>query len=159
MVAIGTADGPIEIHSLATGEHISSFGSRGRGPSQIELFATDIRFTPDRACLLVAEWGTDGRLSLFTVEGVFIKHIGTGVLAAWSNNYVSFMVSFGACGEIMVADSGNHRICVFSPDSDTLIKTWGSEGTADGQFQVPHALAVSGSYLFVMDNKRVQVFE
>ncbi len=68
-------------------------------------------------------------------------------------------MSFGSGGEIIVADNGNHRICVFSPVGDTLIKTWGSQGTAAGQFHHPSALAVSGSYLYVMDDTRVQVFE
>ena len=83
-----------------------------------------------------------------------MKHIGAGALAYdWKD------VSFGAGGEIIVADSGNHRICVFSPDGDTLVKTTGSYGTAAGQFECPLVLAVSGWYLYVMDNTRVQVFE
>jgi DNA-binding beta-propeller fold protein YncE len=153
MIAVGTRDGPLDIHSLATGELICHFGSRGDGPGQIGYCATGIRFTPDGTCLLVAEY-INSRLSLFTVDSVFIKHIGSGVLYDGLKD-----VSFGAGGEIIVADSGNHRICVLSPDGDTLIKTWGSEGTAAGQFEFPHALAVSGSYLYVMDNTRVQVFE
>jgi DNA-binding beta-propeller fold protein YncE len=153
MVAVGTADGPIEIHSLSTGELISRFGSRGEGPGKIGRYATGIRLTPDGTCLLVAEY-RNGRLSLFTVDGVFVKHIGAGELAKGPKD-----VSFGAGGEIIVADSGNHRICVFSPDGDTLIRTWGSYGTAAGQFEYPRALAVSGLYLYVMDHTRVQVFE
>ena len=154
MVAVGTYDGPIEIHSLATGELIRRFGSRGDGPGQIGGWATGIRFTPDGTSLLVAE-RDNHRLSLFTVDGVFMTCIGTGVLSCWSNKDVSF----GAGGEIIVADYGNHRICVFSPDGDTLIKTWGSQGTEAVQFEYPEALAVSGSRLFVMDRTRVQVFE
>ena len=103
--------------------------------------------------MLVAECGNH-RLSLLTVDGEFLKHIGAGILDNGPKD-----VSFGASGEIIVADYGNHRICVFSPDSDTLIKTWGSEGPAAGQFQYPHALAVSGSHLYVMDKTRVQVFQ
>ena len=154
MVAVGTTAGPIEIHSLATGKLIRYFGSRGDGPGQIGSFATGIRFTFDGTCLLVAE-GCNRRLSLFTVDGVLVKHIGAGIISNWSDNDVSF----GAGGEIIVADCRNHRICVFSPDGDTLIKTWGSIGDAAGQFKFPTALAVSGSSLFVLDNTRVQVFE
>ena len=85
---------------------------------------------------------------------MFIKHVGAGVLADGYND-----VSFGAGGEIIVADEGNLRICVFSLVGDTLIKTWGSQGTATGEFEYPTALAVAGSYLYVMDGSRVQVFE
>jgi tripartite motif-containing protein 71 len=153
MVAVGTDYGPIKIHSVATGELNHRFGSRGDGPGQIGEYATGIRFTPDGSRLLVAECN-NMRLSLFTVDGVFVKHIGAGALAMYGKD-----VSFGAGGEIVVAESRNHRICVFSPDGDTLIKTWGSEGNAASQFEYPQALAVSGSHLYVMDDKRVQVFE
>ena len=84
-----------------------------------------------------------------------MKHIGSGIFSDWSHNDVSI----GCDCEIIVADSGNDCICVLSPDGDTLIKTWGSYGSAVGQFQFPNALAVSGSYLYVMDKTRVQVFE
>ena len=154
MVAVGTACGPLEIHSLATGELIRRFGSRGAGPGQIGEYATGMQFTFDGTCLLVAEY-YKRRLSLFTVNGVFVKCVGAGVLAEMSYNDVSF----GAGDEIIVADSGNNRILVFSPDGVTIIKTWGSLGTAAGQFKYPKALAVSGSYLYVMDKTRVKVFE
>ena len=152
LVAIGTLDGPIEIHSLATGELIRCFGSDGDGPGQIGDCATGLRFTHDRTCLLVAEFD-NCRMALFTVDGVFAKHIGAGILDGWSD------ISFGTGSEIIVADYGNHRICVFSPDGDTLIKAWGLPGDAAGQFELPTALAISGSYLYVMDGSRVQVFE
>jgi hypothetical protein len=76
-------------------------------------------------------------------------------ISNWSNSDVSF----GAGGEIIVADFSNHRICELSPDGDTVIKTWAAWGTTAGQFQYPKALAVTGSFLFVMDATRVQVFE
>ena len=152
-VAVGTTVGTIEIHSLATGELIRRFGSPGDGPGQIGYWATGIRFTFDGSSLLVAEY-RNCRLSLFTVDGIFVRHIGVGVLGdGWMD------VTFGAGGDIIVADCDNHRICVFSPDGDTLMKTWGSEGTEDCQFHSPQALAVSGTYLYVMDRTRVQVFE
>ena len=154
MVAIGTVNGPIEIpvHSLATGELIHRFkfcAKRG----QIGNCATGIRYTPDGTRLLVAELN-NRYLLVFTVEGVFVKRICTGILSKGDKD-----VSFGAGGEIIVADKDKHRICVFSPDGATLIKIWGSRGTTAGEFQYPNVLAVSGSYLYVMDKTRVQVFQ
>ncbi len=55
MVAVGTADGPIETCTLATGGLICCFESCGDGPGQIVGWATGIRFTPGGSCLLVAE--------------------------------------------------------------------------------------------------------
>ena len=155
LVAVGTLDGhmKIHLHSLATGTLIRKFGSRGLGPGQIHCYASGIRFTPDGAGLLVAEHG-NVQLSLFTSRGVFQKQICAGLLDNGPQD-----VSFGAGGEILVADSCNPRICVFSPAGDTLITTWGAYGTAAGEFLCPKGLAVSGSYFYVMDNTRVQVFE
>jgi hypothetical protein len=103
--------------------------------------------------LLAAEF-YNRRLSLFTVDGVFAKHIGANALSAYDKD-----VSFGAGGEILVAEQVNHRIRVFSPDGDTVIKAWAAWGTTAGKFTYPKTLAVSGSYLFVMDITRVHVFE
>ena len=71
------------------------------------------------------------------------------------------MVIEESLGEYVVADCHNHRVCVFSPDGSELVRSWGVEGTGDGQFQYPVALAVAGQHLYVMDhcNDRVQVFE
>ena len=147
-IAVGTADGPIEIHSLATGELIRRFGSSGDGPAQIGGYASGIRFTPDGSCLLVAENG-NGRLTLFSSDGMLLKRIGAGLLAAGPKD-----VSFGAGGEIIAADCGNHCISVFSADGDTLIKTLGEARTVDALFKFPNSLAVAGSFLFVMDVSR-----
>ena len=94
-------------------------------------------------------------MSQFTVDGVFAKHIGAGVLVAGNKDVV-----FSAGCAIVVADYGNHRICVFSRDGDVLLKTWGCQGYAAGQFYDPKVLAVSGPHLYVLDNTgRVKVFE
>ncbi len=64
-------------------------------------------------------------------------------------------------GELLVADYGNHRVCVFSADGDTLLRAWGTCGYVDGQFEYPIAIALVNSKLFVLDRNcsRVQVFE
>jgi tripartite motif-containing protein 71 len=46
-------------------------------------------------------------------------------------------------GKIIVADSGNNRIQVFSGDGTFLTK-WGSEGKTDGQLKMPHSVGVDG---------------
>ncbi len=51
-------------------------------------------------------------------------------------------------------------MCLFSADGDTLLRTWGTEGFADGQFEYPSALALVESKLFVLEySERVQVFD
>jgi streptogramin lyase len=68
-------------------------------------------------------------------------------------------------GDIFVADghggNSNARVLKFSRDGK-LIKTWGKKGTAPGEFDTPHALAMdSRGRLFVGDrgNNRIQIFD
>ncbi len=72
----------------------------------------------------------------------------------------------GANGDLFIADGhvphkGNARILKFTKDGK-LVKQWGGLGSAPGQFDVPHALALdSRGRLFVADraNKRIQIFD
>jgi DNA-binding beta-propeller fold protein YncE len=68
-------------------------------------------------------------------------------------------------GDVFVADghggNSNARIVKFSKDG-RFIKTWGRKGTARGEFDVPHSLAMdSQGRLFVADlqNYRIQIFD
>jgi len=68
-------------------------------------------------------------------------------------------------GDIFIGDGHggdtNARIVKFSKDGK-FIKTWGTKGSARGQFDTPHALAMdSKGRLFVGDrgNGRVQIFD
>jgi streptogramin lyase len=68
-------------------------------------------------------------------------------------------------GDIFVADGHggdtNARIVKFTKDGK-FIKAWGSKGTAPGQFDTPHMLAMdSAGRLFVADrvNNRIQIFD
>ncbi|HLG14759.1 MAG TPA: peptidyl-alpha-hydroxyglycine alpha-amidating lyase family protein [Blastocatellia bacterium] len=68
-------------------------------------------------------------------------------------------------GDIFVADghggNTNARIVKFSKDGK-FIKTWGKKGTAPGEFDTPHGLAMdSRGRLFVADrnNNRIQIFD
>jgi len=69
-------------------------------------------------------------------------------------------IGYDAAGQLLVADTGNHRVLVFSPDL-TLVRTIGSEGDGPGQFRSPTDVAVDGEgRIVVVDsgNRRVQVF-
>ena len=68
-------------------------------------------------------------------------------------------------GDIFVADghggNSNARVLKFSRDG-RFIKTWGKKGTAPGEFDTPHNLAMdSRGRLFVGDrgNNRIQIFD
>ena len=145
------------IHKFAfkSGQKLLDFARNGSAAGQIGSNVEGLRITPDGKHLLVSEF-TNKRLSLFTLEGTFVKHIGAGIVSDGHKD-----VEFAENGDIIVADYGNNRICVFSADGSTLLRCWGGRGSGDGQFRNPTALAVRGSRLYVLDcsSPRVQVFE
>lgn len=64
--------------------------------------------------------------------------------------------------EVYVSDGyGNARVAVFSYDG-TFLREWGSSGSGDGQFRVPHSIAIDKRglvYVADRENARVQVFD
>jgi hypothetical protein len=121
------------------------FGPEGSGPGQIGLTAAGLRFTTDGLHVVVAERG-NARLSMFTVNGEFVRHIGVGVLA---NGVKDVACTQG--GNLVVADCGNHRVCSFAADTGALLRMWGTEGTTDGKLRFPVALCIAGSKLLLLD--------
>lgn len=154
MLAVGTwceGSAGVLLFDVASGDLIHSFGVEGYEEGQLRGNA-GLRLTPDGAHVLLAEY-SNNRLSLFTVQGEFVRCIGVGVL----NCPVD--VEFTSSGDILVSDYGNRRICVFSPEGD-LLRAFGSVGSEAGQFTGPAALAMHGDELYVLDegSARVQVF-
>jgi hypothetical protein len=71
-------------------------------------------------------------------------------------------VAWDAAGNIYVADGyGNSRVAKFDKNGK-FIKSWGSTGTATGQFNVVHGIAIDAKgdvYVADTGNKRIQVFD
>lgn len=71
-------------------------------------------------------------------------------------------VAWDAAGNVYVADGyGNARIAKYEPGGK-YIKSWGSRGTAPGQFNIVHGIAIDAQgNVYVADegNRRVQVFD
>ena len=78
-------------------------------------------------------------------NGAFVRRIGCGTLKEpWD-------VSVHR-GDVFVADTGNHRVAVFSQDGE-FIRTIGSQGTGPGQFKYPTSVAISpNGELYVSDS-------
>jgi len=72
-------------------------------------------------------------------------------------------VAFDAQGNIFVADGqGNARVAKFDKDG-VFVKSWGSKGNGDGQFDVVRSIAITADGdVYVADggnNHRIQVFD
>jgi DNA-binding beta-propeller fold protein YncE len=108
------------------------------------------------------QFGPDGR-ALMTLGKLGVAGDGPDTFNSPSDVLVA------PNGDIFVADGHgdfpvpktNDRIVKFSKDGK-FIKTWGHHGSAQGEFDVPHGLAMdSAGRLFVADraNNRIQIFD
>jgi DNA-binding beta-propeller fold protein YncE len=81
--------------------------------------------------------------------------------ADWPGFGDPYGLAIGGDGTLYVTDTDGGRVHALSPQGDVLA-SWGSEGSAPGQFKIPEAVAVDpDGRLYVADrgNDRVQVFK
>jgi sugar lactone lactonase YvrE len=114
--------------------------------------------------------GKDGKghqVFEFSPEGKILMTLGQAGVAGDGQNTFNQPsdVLVAPNGDIFVADghggNSNARIVKFSKEGK-FIKAWGKKGTAPGEFDTPHALAMdSKGRLFVGDraNNRIQIFD
>jgi DNA-binding beta-propeller fold protein YncE len=147
----------------ATGKLIASFGA-GQFAWPHGLFAA-----ADGTV-----WVTDGKnqtVMQFSADGKLLKTLGKpGVAGNGPDTFNSPSdVLIAPNGDIFVADGHgdfpvkgtNDRIVKFTKDG-TFVKAWGHHGSAQGEFDVPHGLAMdSAGRLYVADraNNRIQIFD
>jgi hypothetical protein len=126
----------LAVFSRSSGALRRRFGSFGSGDGELN-WPHGLCFTGGgrSGCVAVAEFDNH-RVSVFTVDGRFVRHVGAGALIEPKG------VACSAADEIVVADSGNMRLCVFS-DVGELLATFGG-----GYFC---GVAVRGGTVFASD--------
>lgn len=134
--------GNIWLFSITTGALIRSFGVSGHAEGQLSI-STGIRLTSDGHHIYIAESGND-RVSLFTILGDFVRCFGKGVLDC------PLDVDIATNGDVVVADTRNDLIRVFSADGSTLVRSFGRNSGGTREFKSPTALAIHRGALVVL---------
>jgi DNA-binding beta-propeller fold protein YncE len=147
-----TMNGRIEKFSPA-GSFLSAIGTKGTGHGQLgepNGIAID-----GAGNIYVAEIAHNHRVQKLAPDGTFIAEWTPGL-------YGPRRIAIGPDGSVYVVDSGRNRIVKFSLNGQVLT-TWGSEGSADGQFRGFSSVAVDpiNNKVYVADslNSRIQVFD
>ena len=103
----------------------------------------------------------------FTPDGELLMTLGTAGVAGEGPNEFNkpSAVVVAPNGDIFVGDGhggdSNARVVKFSADG-AFVTSWGAPGTAPGEFETPHTMAMdSAGRLFVGDrgNNRIQIFD
>jgi DNA-binding beta-propeller fold protein YncE len=121
----------ISVFNRGDGALLRRFGSRGSGDGQLEN-PRGLCFMSGHRDIAVADY-YNCRVSVFSVEGEFVRHVGVGKL------HFPYGVGCSAFDELVVADWGNNRVVVFSASGEVL-HTMG-----DGSFS---GVAIHGGTIF-----------
>jgi streptogramin lyase len=134
------------------------------------IFPHSLVIDPDGNLWVVDGQGRDGKghqVFKMTTEGKVLLTLGKAGEAGDGHDTFNqpSAVAIGRGGDIFIADghggNTNARIVKFDKNGK-FIKTWGKKGSAPGEFDCPHGLAIdSQGRLFVADrfNNRVQIFD
>ncbi len=123
----------ISVFNRSDGALLRRFGSGGSGDGQLDG-PHGLCFMSGHRHVAVADRRND-RVSVFSVEGEFIRHVGVGKLRDPHG------VACSAFDELVVADWGNSRVVVFSASGE-LLKTMA------GDFR---GVAIHGGTIFAQD--------
>jgi DNA-binding beta-propeller fold protein YncE len=104
----------ISVFNRCDGALLRRFGSRGSGDGQLN-FPCGLCFLPGHREIAVAEVN-NCRVSVFSVGGDFIRHVGVDELER------PMGVACSAFDELVIADTGHRRVVVLSA-SDEVVET------------------------------------
>ena len=160
----GGSDLPVVLKFDPSGKLVASFGAG------MFIFPHGIHVDRDGNVWVTDAQGKDGKghqVFKFSPDGKVLLALGKPGIAAEGPdtfNQPSDVIT-APNGDIFVADGhgrdSNARIVKFTKEGK-FIKAWGKKGSAPGEFDTPHGLAMdSRGRLFVADrnNNRIQIFD
>jgi peptidylamidoglycolate lyase len=112
-------------------------------------------------------WVTDVGLHQvfkFDYEGRLLLKLGEAKVSGRDSTHFNKPTDIAVAndGSFYISDGyGNSRIIKFSADGKYLFE-WGTKGSKDGQFKIPHAICLSKEgnvYVADRENERIQVFD
>lgn len=140
------------------GQQLGDFGSFGDGPGQFRL-VTDV--VVDReGFIYVGEYGGNDRISKWSADLTFIKHIADQPIAGVRLSRPAGLV-IDEQQTLWVADACNHRVLHLSLDGELLDPVIGGVGQAAGKLRWPYDINIclDGSLLVSeYGNNRLQFF-
>lgn len=128
------------------GGYLTSWGTPGKGPSQ---FNTPHTLVVDRRGRVVVGDRENDRVQVFDQSGKLID--------IWKG-FAPFGLTYDRQGRLFVADGRAHQILQLDAKGQ-VVGTYGQEGAAPGQFQLPHMLAADNQgnlYVGEITNTRFQ---
>ena len=132
---------------------VESFTSRGN----IKFYyPCGVAITPDNFILVTDEH----KIQKLTMDGKLIASVGQKGSKPLEFNDPRGITISPTTGRIFVVDHNNHRIQVLNPDL-TFSYSFGSNGSAEGQFSYPVFIAIDNQrlvYVSEWGNHRIQVF-
>jgi len=139
----------------AAGKFLFDFGKPGsrpgefNGPLGIDIDAAGRVYVTDR---------NNHRLQIFDKGGHLLHQFP---VRDGKRSVAPIDVAVTRNGERLYVTTSHHRVMAYSSQG-RLLRTWGGEGTATGQFRFPATIAISrDGFIHVTDvlNTRVQVFD
>ena len=140
----------------AKGKYLRSWGK--------DLFANPHGIRFDREGNL---WAIDNGLHQvmkFTPDGKLLFTLGVKGRAGGNDKTFNRPtdIAFARTGEFYITDGyGNARVVKYSRDGKRLLE-WGRHGTAPGEFNTPHSIAIDSRgtvYVSDRENNRIQIFD
>lgn len=100
-----------------------------------------------------------GQLGALVAPRTVLPMVETAVVREWGSAFDCEWVAFADDGSSFMVDEANSRVVKFDA-TGTVVSTFGSAGTGDGQFTSPAGIAIdSVGRVWVADSDRVQRFE
>jgi DNA-binding beta-propeller fold protein YncE len=127
----------ISVFNRRDGSLLRRFGTFGSGDGELHC-PCGLCFINDDRHVAVTD-SHNNRVSVFSVDGQFIRHVGVGVL----NNPRG--VACSTVDELVVAEVGNSRVAVFSASGDLIATSAVDGGCTD--------VAVHGSTVFALSGR------